>query len=65
MYGKDVNEKEANHSAHPIDKTANWCSRKGWFTKALSYGQITTTKCGCNSFFHIQWTSEFIVTSLG
>jgi hypothetical protein len=24
-----VNEKEANHPAHPIDKTANWCSHGG------------------------------------
>jgi len=30
-----VNEKEANHPAHPMDRTANWCSHGGWFTLAL------------------------------
>jgi hypothetical protein len=29
-----VNEKEANHPAHPMDRTANWCSHGGWFTLA-------------------------------
>jgi hypothetical protein len=24
--GKEVNEKEVNHQAHPMDRTANWCS---------------------------------------
>jgi hypothetical protein len=27
-----VNEKEANHPAHPMDRTANWWSHGGWFT---------------------------------
>jgi hypothetical protein len=30
-----VNEKEANHPAHPMDRTANWCSHGGWFTLAI------------------------------
>jgi hypothetical protein len=24
-----VNEKEVNHPAHPMDRTANWCSHGG------------------------------------
>jgi len=24
-----VNEKEANHPGHPMDRTANWCSHGG------------------------------------
>jgi hypothetical protein len=27
-----VNEKEANHPGHPMDRTANWCSHGSWFT---------------------------------
>jgi hypothetical protein len=27
-----MNEKEANHPAHPMDRTANWRSHGGWFT---------------------------------
>ncbi len=30
-----MNEKEANHPAHPMDITANWCSHGGWFTLAV------------------------------
>jgi hypothetical protein len=30
-----VNEKEANHPVHPMDRTANWGSHGGWFTLAL------------------------------
>jgi hypothetical protein len=26
---KEVNEKEAIHPAHPMDRTANWCSHGG------------------------------------
>jgi hypothetical protein len=29
-----VNEKEANHPAHGMDRTANWCSHGGWVTLA-------------------------------
>jgi hypothetical protein len=29
-----VNEKVANHPAHPMDRMANWCSHGGWFTLA-------------------------------
>jgi hypothetical protein len=32
-----VNEKEVNHPAHPMDKTANWCNFGGWFPLALYY----------------------------
>jgi hypothetical protein len=32
--GKEVNEKEANHPAHPMDRMANWCSHGGWFPLA-------------------------------
>jgi hypothetical protein len=32
---KKTDEKEANNSAHPMDRTANWCSHGGWFTLAL------------------------------
>jgi hypothetical protein len=32
-----MNEKEANHPAHPMDRTANWCSHGGWFTLAGIY----------------------------
>jgi hypothetical protein len=27
--------KEANHPAHPMDRTANWCSHGGWFILAV------------------------------
>ncbi len=30
-----MSEKEANHPAWPMDRTANWCSHGGWFTLAL------------------------------
>jgi hypothetical protein len=30
--GKEADEKETNHPAHPMDRTANWCSHRGWFT---------------------------------
>jgi hypothetical protein len=39
-YGKEVNEKEANHPAHPMDRTANWCSCGGWFTLAGGRGRF-------------------------
>jgi len=29
-----MNEKETNHPAHPMDRTANWCSHGGCFTLA-------------------------------
>jgi len=35
-----VNEKQANLPAHPMDRTANWCSHGGWFTLT-----ITIIKC--------------------
>jgi hypothetical protein len=34
LEGKETNEKEANHPAHPMDRTANWCRKGGWFTLA-------------------------------
>jgi hypothetical protein len=40
-----VNEKETNHPAHPMDRTANWCSHGGWFTLAgyaLKHGNSET-----------------------
>jgi hypothetical protein len=32
--GKESDEKEANHPAHPMDRTANCCSQGDWFTVA-------------------------------
>jgi hypothetical protein len=29
MQGKEANEKETNHPAHPMDRTVNWCSHGG------------------------------------
>jgi hypothetical protein len=37
---EEVNEKEANHPAHPMDRTAHWFSQGGWFTLAGSEHMI-------------------------
>jgi hypothetical protein len=36
-----MNEKEANHPAHPMDRTANWRSHGGWFTLAVKVYEAT------------------------
>jgi hypothetical protein len=30
---KEANEKEINHPAHPMDRTANWRSHGGWYKR--------------------------------
>jgi hypothetical protein len=40
MQGKEANEKEVNHPAHPMDRTINWCNHGGWFTLANKLHKI-------------------------
>jgi hypothetical protein len=43
--GKETDEKETNHPAHPMDRTANWCSHGRWFTLVdMRYEKLDT--CG-------------------
>jgi hypothetical protein len=39
MQGKEANEKETNHPAHPMHRMVNWCSHGGWFTLAHKIAQ--------------------------
>jgi hypothetical protein len=50
------------YTAHPVDRTANWCSHGGWFTLAASFGLFACLDFGPGTFFlflSLSWVLSF------